>query len=66
MIKSLYFELRTLVWILIGAAILGGLFLKAIFNPKTKIYRCPKCALVIKQNSQRCGRCRTRLTWGSS
>lgn len=50
-------------WVGLGALILGGLLLKAIFDPNTKIYRCPTCNLVIQHNTPVCPRCRTPLVW---
>ncbi len=41
-----------------GAIILGIVLLKAIFDPDTKIYRCPYCNLVITRNKQVCPRCK--------
>ncbi|WP_179365322.1 hypothetical protein [Nitrosarchaeum sp. AC2] len=51
------------VWIALGAVLLGALLLKAIFDPNTKIYRCPHCNLVIQKNTAICPRCRTQLSW---
>ena len=52
------------VAIAIGAGILGGLLLKAIFSPKSATgYRCPECNLVIMKNTNPCPRCGTRLDW---
>jgi len=51
-------------WIALGAIILGALFLKAIFDPNTKIYRCPNCNLTISKNTAVCHRCNTALNWG--
>jgi rubrerythrin len=49
--------------IISGAAILGGLLLKAIFDRDTNIHRCPKCNLVIMKGTPRCPRCGTLLDW---
>ena len=54
--------LKTLA-IVSGAAILGGLLLKAIFDRNTFIHRCPTCNLVVKKNSIRCPRCGTFFDW---
>ena len=45
---------KTDAWIALGAIILGALFLKAIFDPNTKIYRCPNCNLTISKNTPMC------------
>ena len=50
-------------WAAVGAIILGVLLLKAIFDPNTKVYRCPRCALVIQKGTLACPRCRTQLRW---
>jgi len=49
--------------IISGAAILGGLLLKALFDRDTYIHRCPTCNLVVKKGAQRCPRCGTFLDW---
>jgi len=49
--------------IVLGAAILGGLLLKALFDKNTNIYRCPKCNLVVMKNARRCRRCGQGLDW---
>lgn len=49
--------------IIYGAAILGGLLLKAIFDRNTYTHRCPTCNLVVKKGSQHCPRCGTYLDW---
>ena len=49
--------------IISGAAILGALLLKALFDRKTNIHRCPKCNLVIMKGAPRCRRCGTFLDW---
>ena len=46
-----------------GAAILGGLLLKALFDRNTYIHRCPTCNLVVKKGVQRCPRCGTFFDW---
>lgn len=51
-------------WVALGAILLGALLLKAIVDPKTTIYRCPNCNLVIQKNSLICPRCKTQLQWG--
>lgn len=50
-------------WIALGAILLGALFLKAIFDPNTKVYRCPSCNLTISKNTKVCPRCQTQLSW---
>ena len=49
--------------IISGAAILGGLLLKAIFDRNTYIHRCPTCDLVVKKGALHCPRCGTYLDW---
>ena len=49
--------------IISGAAVLGGLLLKAIFDRNTYIHRCPTCNLVVKKGSPQCPRCKTFLDW---
>lgn len=49
--------------IISGAAILGGLLLKAIFDKNTNIHRCPKCNLVIGKWQKRCPRCGQPIDW---
>ena len=49
--------------IISGAAILGGLLLKAIFDRNTYIHRCPTCGLVVKKEASHCLRCGTYLDW---
>ena len=49
--------------IISGAAILGGLLLKALFDRKTNIHRCPRCNLVVWKGTPRCPRCGTLLDW---
>ncbi|MCK4364845.1 MAG: hypothetical protein KAW45_02215 [Thermoplasmatales archaeon] len=51
--------------IISGAAILGGLLLKALFDRSTNIYRCPTCNLVVRKGVYRCPRCRTFLDWST-
>ena len=46
-----------------GAAILGGLLLKALFDKNTYVHRCPTCNLVIRKGIHRCPRCGTFLNW---
>ena len=46
-----------------GAAILGGLLLKALFDRNTHIHRCPTCNLVVMKGKHRCPRCGTFLDW---
>lgn len=46
-----------------GAAILGGLLLKALFDKNTYIHRCPTCNLVIRKGVHSCPRCGTFLNW---
>jgi rRNA maturation endonuclease Nob1 len=50
-------------WTALGMLILGYLLLKALFDPETKIYRCPTCNLVIDKNRYTCPRCGTHLSW---
>jgi len=50
-------------WAGLAAILLGYLILKAIFDPETKIYRCPTCNLVVKKFSRQCLRCKTSLEW---
>lgn len=50
-------------WAALGAIILGVLLLKAIFDPNTKVYKCPTCSLVIAKGTLVCPRCRTQLRW---
>jgi len=52
-----------MAWVVVGALILGGLLLKAIVDSDTKIYRCPYCNLVIKNNTTNCPRCRKPIGW---
>lgn len=50
-------------WIALGALLLGGLLIKSLFDPNTKIYRCPTCNLVIQKDVPICPRCSTSLSW---
>ena len=50
--------------IISGAAILGGLLLKALFDHNTNIHRCPRCNLVIGKWQNRCPRCGQPINWG--
>lgn len=49
--------------IVIGGIILGLLLLKAILDRNTTGYRCPRCSLVIRRNTNPCPRCGTGLDW---
>ena len=49
--------------IISGAAILGYLYIKALFKRDTFIHRCPKCDLVVMKNAFQCRRCGTILDW---
>ena len=49
--------------IISGAAILGGLLLKAIFDRNTNIHRCPRCNLVVKKGTHSCPRCGQFIDW---
>jgi rubrerythrin len=49
--------------IAIGAGVLAGLLLKALFNPDVEIYQCPECNLVIRKYTNTCPRCGTELDW---
>jgi len=50
-------------WGGIAAILLGLLLLKAIFDPDTKIYRCPNCNLTLQKNTRFCRRCNQEISW---
>jgi len=50
-------------WAALGAILLGILLLKAIFDPDTNIYKCPKCGLTISENKAVCPRCGQGISW---
>jgi len=54
---------RELINTIGGAVILGALLTKSIFDRNTQIHRCPICNLVIRQNTNPCPRCHTKLDW---
>jgi len=50
-------------WAGVAAIILGLVILKSIFDPDTKIYRCPYCNLVLQKGKTKCPRCRNQVGW---
>lgn len=50
-------------WAALGAIILGGLLLKAIFDSDTTVHRCPYCNLVLQKGKTPCPRCKNVVVW---
>jgi len=54
------------VAIFIGVLLLGALIVKALFDPHTQGYKCPKCSLVLRKGMHSCPRCHTQLDWSEA